>query len=345
MNLTATARLYSGTNSGTTQLSKLMYLSDIHVHPKLSSIFHVDEALVEEIAQSMRENGFYKEEPLVIWKEDKSIIDGHTRFRAAEAAGLTEVPVVEKDFDNVDEALLYAFTRQSRRRNLTASEIYQAAVAFKIPDAKYGEGRETQRVADALGVSRGTITRARKVEKDASEEVKAAVMNNEMTVGAAYETVKVPKETSTDTTFQNEEKEWDDVTEFAPPSEDEGLDEWPDVSAGPDLDPLAALSEDTGPDVSVGSSLDPLANVTTERSLPVSKHGNVSPNVSVPKVVKKINTLRNKLMKAIDLLSDVHFSDEDDPDGSSAMAQAYRLIEEVVEDLDTLSKQEEISSL
>ncbi|MGH7793026.1 MAG: ParB N-terminal domain-containing protein, partial [Thermodesulfobacteriota bacterium] len=56
-----------------------------------------DETSIEELAQSIKENGIIQ--PLVVRKSEGNyeIIAGERRWRAAQRVGLTKVPVIIKD--------------------------------------------------------------------------------------------------------------------------------------------------------------------------------------------------------------------------------------------------------
>ncbi len=89
---------------------KLMKITDIHPYDKNPR--YNDDA-VDAVAASIKEFGF--QQPIVVDK-DHVIIVGHTRVKAAEQLGLTEVPVVVAD-------------------NLTPEQVQ----AYRIADNKTGE--------------------------------------------------------------------------------------------------------------------------------------------------------------------------------------------------------------
>ena len=59
-----------------------------------------DKTVIEDIKKSMQEDGFHKEEPLVIAKlPDGTVLgvaDGNTRLMIAKKIGMDEIPVVCK---------------------------------------------------------------------------------------------------------------------------------------------------------------------------------------------------------------------------------------------------------
>lgn len=133
------AKLITNTNTalmgtGMNVLAKLVPVAEIKIIPELSEIFQRQDKVVEDIKKSMQEDGFHKEEPIVIAKlPDGTILgiaDGNTRLMVAKEIGMDEVPVVYKTFDSLEDAIQYAKDRQFHRRNLTQAEIYNSSRYF-----------------------------------------------------------------------------------------------------------------------------------------------------------------------------------------------------------------------
>ena len=195
------AKLVTNTNTalmgtGMNVLAKLVPVSDIKTISELSEIFARQDKVLEDIKKSMQEDGFHKEEPIVIAKltdgTTLGVADGNTRLMVAKELGLDEVPVVYKTFDSLEDAIQYAKDRQFHRRNLSQAEIYNYANNLEAVEDKNGEGRATERLAEELGVSASTIEHARTVGSRADEETKEKIKNNEMTINQAYQKVRKP---------------------------------------------------------------------------------------------------------------------------------------------------------
>lgn len=198
------AKLVTNTNTalmgtGMNVLAKLVPVAEIKTIPELSEIFQRQDKVLEDIKKSMQEDGFHKEEPIVIAKlPDGTILgvaDGNTRLMVAKEIGLDEVPVVYKTFDSLEDAIQYAKDRQFHRRNLSQAEIYNYANnldSINMED-RNGEGRATERLAEELGVSASTIEHARTVENRADEETKEKIKNNELSINQAYQKVRKSK--------------------------------------------------------------------------------------------------------------------------------------------------------
>lgn len=212
------AKLVTNTNTalmgtGMNVLAKLVPVAEIKTIPELSEIFQRQDKVVEDIKKSMQEDGFHKEEPIVIAKlSDGTVLgvaDGNTRLMVAKEIGLDEVPVVYKTFNDLDDAIQYAKDRQFHRRNLTQAEIYAYANNLEAVEDKNGEGRATERLAEELGISASTIEHARTVENRADEETKEKVKNNEMSINQAYQKVRKSK-AKEETEEESEPSNFDD---------------------------------------------------------------------------------------------------------------------------------------
>ncbi len=95
------------------------------LHPgKYQPRHHMDQGAIDALAQSIREKGVLQ--PLLVRRhpDDSSafeIIAGERRWRAAQLAQLTEVPVIIKDFDD-QTTLEVGLVENVQRENLSAVE-------------------------------------------------------------------------------------------------------------------------------------------------------------------------------------------------------------------------------
>ena len=174
-----------GFNAGNNYLVKSMRVQDIKIDPEISEIFKINEKVRQEILQNIKKFHFDKSQPLTIQKGTNTLLDGHTRLSAAIEAGLDEVPVVEREFDDRAAALMYTFERQAMRRNLTNAEIIMAADMMPERNHK-GDGSAAKQLAERLCLSESTINLAKKIAKEASPEVLRAVKNGDMSIKAGY---------------------------------------------------------------------------------------------------------------------------------------------------------------
>jgi ParB family chromosome partitioning protein len=176
----------AGFNAGKNYYSKLFRIADIVIDPVISKVFTIHEKTLEDIAQKIRENGYDRSQPLVIWKGKNILLDGHTRLEAIKELGFEEAPVTELEFESMEDALLYTFERQALRRNLTSAEILGAARLLERRKKPDGKGRAAKQAAELLGVSAATMYQAKKILKEAPEEKIEAVRKGERSIRSVY---------------------------------------------------------------------------------------------------------------------------------------------------------------
>ncbi|PZO92087.1 MAG: chromosome partitioning protein ParB [Sphingomonas sanxanigenens] len=99
---------------------------------------HFDEDALDELAKSIAARGVIQ--PIVVrpWSGGFQIVAGERRWRAAQRAGLHEVPVIVKDFDEA-ETLEIALVENIQREDLNAIE--EAAAYRKLID-RFGHSQE-----------------------------------------------------------------------------------------------------------------------------------------------------------------------------------------------------------
>jgi ParB family transcriptional regulator, chromosome partitioning protein len=112
-----------------------------------------EDASLSELAASIKAQGIMQ--PIVVRKTasgKSEIIAGERRFRAAQLAGLTEVPVIVKEVDD-KTALTLALIENLQRQDLNAIE---EAIGLQrlISEFKFTH----EQAADAVGKSRSAVT-------------------------------------------------------------------------------------------------------------------------------------------------------------------------------------------
>lgn len=172
-----------------------MPITDLKVEEPFSTLFPVGEDTLEGIRLDMEANGYDDAFPIIVWEETGVVVDGHTRFTAALAVGLETVPVLVRNFENEDDAILYAFHLQRNRRNLADEDILRCLqVLDSIDEARKGRGevekrsrRETLKErADELGTSQSKIDKAKKVMEHADDAIRESVENGEKSINQAF---------------------------------------------------------------------------------------------------------------------------------------------------------------
>ena len=140
-----------------------------------------DESALNDLVESIREKGVLQ--PLLVRPNSKrkggyEIIAGERRFRASQKAGLTQVPVIVKDFDD-KAALEVALIENLQREDLNAIEEAEAYVRL-LNEFKYTQ-EELSRV---VGKSRSYVTNMMRL-LSLPESVKKLLIEKQMTVGHA----------------------------------------------------------------------------------------------------------------------------------------------------------------
>jgi ParB family chromosome partitioning protein len=194
--------VHAGMNSGATVLARMMRTDEIKTDPVLERIFAIKEETLAVIIKSMKESGYDKAEPIVIWKGKNIVVDGHTRLKAAITAGIMEIPVEEKELASLDEAREYTKKRQINRRNLNQSEIFEAAAELQNKEERDGTGRAAEILAKELGISATTVHHARAVAASAPPEVIDRIRQNKISINRAYNLTRKKTLKTENTEFQ-----------------------------------------------------------------------------------------------------------------------------------------------
>ncbi len=180
-------------------------IADIRIERPFSIFFPINDDTLSAIRIDMKTNGFDAGFPLIVWKEQKILVDGHTRYISARDMGVTRVPVLFKEFENEDDAVLYAFHIQRNRRNLTDDNILRCLeVLDKIsakkpadsPKPRAEKKESVERMARELGTSKSKIEKARKIIEEGSEEIREAVESGRKTINKAYNDIKTQQRDS-----------------------------------------------------------------------------------------------------------------------------------------------------
>ncbi len=110
-----------------------------------------DDAEIEELSRSIRENGILSPvivRPLESGPDRYEIISGHRRVRAAQKAGLTEVPAFVFDISREEAAVLLVDSNLHRECLLPSEK----AFAYRLKmEALKRQGKRTDLTSDQLG--------------------------------------------------------------------------------------------------------------------------------------------------------------------------------------------------
>ncbi len=134
---------------------------------------------LQELADSIRTQGIVQ--PIVVRQlaEQKfEIVAGERRWRAAQLAGLQDVPVVVKDLDD-RSVMVIALIENIQREDLNPLE---EAAALKRLHEEFSLTH--QQIADSVGKSRATVTNLLRLN-DLHPDVKKMLINGKLEMGHA----------------------------------------------------------------------------------------------------------------------------------------------------------------
>lgn len=160
-----------------------------------------------EVKDSIATNGFdFKRHPVVIF--EKMVLDGWTRYTAmaelADEKGMVfgsecfveyESPGDLKGDPLRAEAMLFVSRENVMRRHLEEDDRLNVAMKIKkqleeLAPEDRDEGRINKQAAEAAGVSEKSVSRASRVEKEGSPELKKAMAEGKVGPGTAEKLLK-----------------------------------------------------------------------------------------------------------------------------------------------------------
>ena len=153
----------------------------------------MDNRKIEELAQSVRENGIIQ--PLLVRRhaDDKDsfeIIAGERRWRAAQLAKIHEVPVIIKEISN-QEALEIGLVENLQRQDLT---VLEEADGYKRLIDEFSHTQEE--LSKTVGKSRSHVANMMRL-LSLPEEVKKMLDQNELSAGHARALLNSPEQLET----------------------------------------------------------------------------------------------------------------------------------------------------
>ena len=137
-----------------------------------------DKDALSELANSIKQYGILQ--PIIVQKiEDMyEIIAGERRWRAAKEAGLTEVPVIIRDYDK-QKIMEISIIENIQRENLNPIE---EAMAYQSLMEEYGLKHEE--LAERVSKNRSTITNSMRLLK-LSDNIQQMIIDGKISAGHA----------------------------------------------------------------------------------------------------------------------------------------------------------------
>lgn len=148
---------------------------------------HFNETLLNELADSIRENGVLQ--PLLVRKKGKGyeIIAGERRYQASKIAGLEELPVIVKEVD--DQKML----ELALIENLQRSDLNPIEEAKGYRQLVKASGMTQEALSKAVSKSRSSITNSLRL-LDLPAPVQQYLFDGRLTAGHARAILAVPYE-------------------------------------------------------------------------------------------------------------------------------------------------------
>lgn len=157
---------------------KQVPIEDLRPNPFQPRRFSVNDPELQEMADSIREQGIIQ--PIIARRSNANppfeILAGERRWRAAQSAGLTRVPVIVRNADDRDAAVI-ALLENLQRSDLNPIE--EATALQRLSDEFHLQQTD---VAKALGRSKTAISRSLGLLA-LPEEVRELLISKELSAG------------------------------------------------------------------------------------------------------------------------------------------------------------------
>ena len=174
------------TETGSAASDMLVDINKIQPNPNQPRT-HFNETLLQELSESIRENGVLQ--PLLVRKKGQKyeIIAGERRYQASKLAGIEKLPVIIKDVD--DQKML----ELALIENLQRSDLNPIEEAKGYKQLLKESGMTQEALSKAVSKSRSAITNSLRL-LDLPDEVQHFLFDGKMTAGHARAILAVPYE-------------------------------------------------------------------------------------------------------------------------------------------------------
>lgn len=174
------------TETGNVTSDTLVDIAKIQPNPNQPRT-HFNETLLQELSESIRENGVLQ--PLLVRKKGQKyeIIAGERRYQASKLAGIEKLPVIIKDVD--DQKML----ELALIENLQRSDLNPIEEAKGYKQLLKESGMTQEALSKAVSKSRSAITNSLRL-LDLPDEVQHFLFDGKLTAGHARAILAVPFE-------------------------------------------------------------------------------------------------------------------------------------------------------
>ncbi len=145
---------------------KAMKEAEPKINPELDGLLDtLEPKALEELRKSIEEEGV--RDPIIVWKEENVIVDGHNRYRIAQELD-KPVKTTYRSFSDISSVKQWMLRNQLGRRNLTPQRVeYYIGKLYnemKLPTDTFNDKMEGGNTAEVIakehGVSERTVRRA-----------------------------------------------------------------------------------------------------------------------------------------------------------------------------------------
>lgn len=186
---------------------------DLKIDIEIENLLPIlDEEKYKLLEEDIKKNGCIN--PIIVW--NGIIVDGHHRYKICQANNIS-FKTKEMQFDNKQEAMIWAWTTQKARRNVDDGTLFKIAEKFRpYYEEKAKQNLKTstggnnpqpcmksdkadkidtiQELAKIAGAGRDTMNKVIQVQKHAPEPIQKAVENNVISINKGYEITRKLKE-------------------------------------------------------------------------------------------------------------------------------------------------------
>ena len=166
------------------------------------SLNRVDEAQRARLEESFRTNGYMKSNPVLVWRLRRSgkwvyiLIDGYSRCAVLEAMGESDVWAIIHDYASLDEAVTAARYQEYSRRHDDAKSLFSQFEKLNLQELQKQPGRLNEIVAKQLGISAHNAHKLLQINSRASDDVKKALREGQISTASAFQSVSAEKKYS-----------------------------------------------------------------------------------------------------------------------------------------------------
>ena len=138
----------------------------------------------------MKLNGYNAGNPATV-SQDGVLVEGHTRYLAAQRAELKKIALVYKHFKSEEEMIEYTYNQQLHRRNLSEQKIFKAYKQLReLTNADGKKAKTDVQIAEELNISPRQIAKMKEVKRKASLKVMEAFTEGTISLNQAYNQMK-----------------------------------------------------------------------------------------------------------------------------------------------------------